>query len=55
MQLTADLSIRKWKPKKDGERVSCCDSCYLKGWPNGNRSFVFRAQPRANAVHREQV
>ena len=23
MKLTNDLSVRKWKPKKDGERVSC--------------------------------
>ena len=52
MQLTTDLSIRKWKPKKDGERVSCGDSCYVKGWLNGNRSFVFRAQPRENGVQK---
>ena len=52
MQLTNDLSVRKWKPKKDGERVSCGESCYVKGWLNGNRSFVFRAQPRENGVQK---
>ena len=52
MQLTNDLPVRKWKPKKDGERVSCGESCYVKGWLNGNRSYVFRAQPRENGVQK---
>ena len=52
MQLTNDLSVWKWTPKKDGERVSCGESCYVKGWLNGNRSYVFRAQPRENGVQK---
>ena len=48
MQLTTDLSVRKWKPSKDGERVSCGSSLYVQGSTNGKRAYVFRAQPTEN-------
>ena len=50
MQLTTDLLVRKWKPKKDAERVSCGDSLYLLGKNNGYRSYLFRAQPTENGI-----
>lgn len=31
--------------QKDAERISFAYNRYVKGWLNGNRSFVFRAQP----------
>jgi len=45
MKLTTDLSVRKWKPKTEGERASCGDSLYLQGYSNGTRAYIFRAQP----------
>ena len=45
MNLTTDLSVRKWKPKSEGERASCGDSLYLQGYSNGTRAYIFRAQP----------
>lgn len=48
MQLTTDLSVRKWKPSKDGERVSCGSSLYVQGSTKGKRAYVFRAQPTEN-------
>ena len=45
MKLTTDLSVRKWKPRTEGERVSCGDSLYLQGYSNGTRAYIFRAQP----------
>ena len=48
MQLTTDLSVRKWKPSSEGERVSCGSSVYVQGYSNGKRAYVFRAQPTEN-------
>jgi len=45
MQLTTDLSVRKWKPSTNGERASCGSSVYVQGFLNGKRAYVFRAQP----------
>ena len=50
MQLTTDLLVRKWKPKHEGERVSCGSSVYIQGYSNGKRAFVFRAQPTVEGV-----
>ena len=52
MQLKTDLAVRKWKPKKNRERVSCGSSLYLKGFLSGARSYVFRAQPIENGVQK---
>ena len=38
--------------KNDGEGFSVGDSCYVKGWLNDNRSFVFCARPRENGVQK---
>ena len=38
--------------KNDDEGFSVGDSCYVKGWLNDNRSFVFRAQPIENGVQK---
>ena len=48
MQLTTDLSVRKWKPTSEGERASCGSSVYVQGYSNGKRAYVFRAQPTEN-------
>ena len=50
MQLTTDILVRKWKPRKDRDRVSCGDSLYLQGKLNGFRAYVFRAQPTEHGV-----
>ena len=44
MQLTTDVSIKKWKPKSEGERASCGRSLYVQGYGNGKRAWVFRLQ-----------
>ena len=44
MKLTTDVAIRKWKPKSEGERVSCGQSLYVQGYSNGKRSWVYRLQ-----------
>ena len=50
MQLTTDLSVRKWKPTSEGERASCGSSVYVQGYFNGKRAYVFRAQPTIDGV-----
>lgn len=43
--LTTDVAIRKWKPEKPGEAISTGgrDGLYVRGWPNGTKSFYFRS------------
>ena len=53
MQLTTDLLVKKWKPKKNTDRVSCGDSLYLLGKHNGYRSYLFRAQPTENGIKKD--
>ena len=50
MQLTTDLLVRKWKPKHKGESASCGSSVNLQGFTNGQRTFVFRAQPILDGI-----
>lgn len=40
--LTTDLQIKRWKPTKSGERKTCGQSLYLRGWSDGTKAFEFR-------------
>ena len=46
MPLATDLSIRKWKPRQDGEAVSTGgrNGLYVRGWLSGSKAFYFRMQ-----------
>lgn len=40
--LNTDLQIKRWKPAKSGERETCGQSLYIRGWSDGTKAFEFR-------------
>ena len=40
--LNTDLQIKRWKPAKSGERQTCGQSLYIRGWSDGTKAFEFR-------------
>ena len=42
--LNTDVQVRKWKAEKSGDRASCGQSLYLRGWDDGTKALEFRAK-----------
>ena len=42
--LNTDIQVRKWKATKSGDRATCGQSLYLRGWDDGTKAFEFRTK-----------
>lgn len=42
--LNTDVQVRKWKATKSGDRTSCGQSLYLRGWDDGTKTLEFRTK-----------
>ena len=46
MQLSTDIQVKRWQPKKNAARISCGQNLMVQGFKNGSKSWVFRLQYR---------
>ena len=42
--LNTDVQVRKWKAEKSGDRASCGQNLYLRGWHDGTKALEFRTK-----------
>jgi len=42
--LNTDIQVRKWKAENSGDRTSCGQSLYLRGWDDGTKVLEFRTK-----------